>query len=50
MLVLDILKGFAPALVGVVLVSHLCGILARAAAMAGLASLRAGSGLTTVAC
>jgi glycerol-3-phosphate acyltransferase PlsY len=32
---LDILKGFAPALVGVLLVSHLCGILAGAAAMAG---------------
>jgi acyl phosphate:glycerol-3-phosphate acyltransferase len=32
---LDVLKGFAPALVGVILVSHLCGILAGAAAMAG---------------
>lgn len=32
---LDVLKGFAPALVGVILVSHLCGILAGAAAMLG---------------
>ena len=32
---LDILKGFAPAFVGVLWVSHLCGILAGAAAMAG---------------
>jgi len=32
---LDVLKGFAPALVGVLAVSHLCGILAGAAAMAG---------------
>jgi glycerol-3-phosphate acyltransferase PlsY len=32
---LDALKGFAPALVGVIEVSHLCGILAGAAAMAG---------------
>ena len=32
---LDALKGFAPALVGVILVSHLCGILAGAAAMLG---------------
>jgi acyl phosphate:glycerol-3-phosphate acyltransferase len=32
---LDALKGFAPALVGVLLVSHLCGILAGAAAMLG---------------
>ncbi len=32
---LDILKGFAPALVGVIEVSHLCGILAGAAAMVG---------------
>jgi glycerol-3-phosphate acyltransferase PlsY len=32
---LDTLKGFAPALVGVILVSHLCGILAGAAAMLG---------------
>jgi glycerol-3-phosphate acyltransferase PlsY len=32
---LDTLKGFAPALVGVLLVSHLCGILAGAAAMLG---------------
>ena len=33
--VLDALKGFAPALVGVLAVSPLCGILAGAAAMAG---------------
>jgi len=32
---LDVLKGFAPAFVGVLAVSHLCGILAGAAAMAG---------------
>jgi len=32
---LDTLKGFVPALVGVLLVSHLCGILAGAAAMLG---------------
>jgi glycerol-3-phosphate acyltransferase PlsY len=32
---LDIAKGFVPALVGVLAVSHLCGILAGAAAMAG---------------
>ena len=32
---LDALKGFAPALAGVILVSHLCGILAGAAAMLG---------------
>jgi acyl phosphate:glycerol-3-phosphate acyltransferase len=32
---LDALKGFAPALVGVLAVSHLCGILAGAAAMLG---------------
>jgi len=32
---LDALKGFVPALVGVLLVSHLCGILAGAAAMLG---------------
>jgi glycerol-3-phosphate acyltransferase PlsY len=32
---LDVLKGFAPAFVGVILVSHLCGILAGAAAMLG---------------
>jgi len=32
---LDVLKGFAPALVGVLEVSHLCGILAGAAAMVG---------------
>jgi len=32
---LDTLKGFAPALVGVLVVSHLCGILAGAAAMLG---------------
>ena len=34
-IVLDVLKGFAPALLGVVTVSHLCGILAGAAAMLG---------------
>jgi glycerol-3-phosphate acyltransferase PlsY len=34
-LALDVLKGFAPALVGVLLVSHLCGIAAGAAAMLG---------------
>src|SRR5205809_230593 len=33
--VLDVLKGFVPALVGVLAVSHLCGILAGAAAMFG---------------
>ena len=32
---LDLLKGFAPAFVGVVTVSHLCGILAGGAAMLG---------------
>lgn len=32
---LDVLKGFAPAFVGVHAVSHLCGILAGAAAMLG---------------
>jgi len=32
---LDALKGFAPALVGVLAVSHLCGILAGVAAMLG---------------
>jgi glycerol-3-phosphate acyltransferase PlsY len=32
---LDMLKGFVPALVGVLLVSHLCGIVAGAAAMVG---------------
>jgi glycerol-3-phosphate acyltransferase PlsY len=32
---LDMLKGFFPALVGVLLVSHLCGIVAGAAAMVG---------------
>src|SRR5438105_12614530 len=32
---LDALKGFVPALVGVVAVSHLCGIVAGAAAMLG---------------
>jgi glycerol-3-phosphate acyltransferase PlsY len=32
---LDMLKGFVPALLGVVLVSHLCGIVAGAAAMVG---------------
>jgi glycerol-3-phosphate acyltransferase PlsY len=34
-IVLDVAKGFAPALVGVLMVSHLCGILAGAAAMLG---------------
>jgi glycerol-3-phosphate acyltransferase PlsY len=34
-LLLDILKGFVPALVGVLAVSHLCGILAGAVAMLG---------------
>ena len=34
-MVLDVLKGFVPALVGVLAVSNLCGILAGAAAMAG---------------
>lgn len=33
--VLDTIKGFAPAFVGVLTVSHLCGILAGAAAMLG---------------
>jgi glycerol-3-phosphate acyltransferase PlsY len=32
---LDALKGFAPALAGAIVVSHLCGILAGAAAMLG---------------
>ena len=32
---LDALKGFAPALIGVLAVSHVCGILAGAAAMLG---------------
>jgi glycerol-3-phosphate acyltransferase PlsY len=32
---LDVLKGFVPALLGMLLVSHLCGIVAGAAAMAG---------------
>jgi glycerol-3-phosphate acyltransferase PlsY len=32
---LDMLKGFAPALLGVLAVSHVCGILAGAAAMLG---------------
>src|SRR5260370_29890954 len=32
---LDLLKGFVPALIGVLLVSHLCGTLAGAAAMLG---------------
>jgi glycerol-3-phosphate acyltransferase PlsY len=32
---LDTLKGFVPALLGVLLVSHLCGIVAGAAAMVG---------------
>jgi glycerol-3-phosphate acyltransferase PlsY len=34
-LALDVLKGFVPALLGVIFVSHLCGILAGAAAMLG---------------
>jgi len=34
-LLLDVLKGFVPALLGVIFVSHLVGILAGAAAMAG---------------
>jgi glycerol-3-phosphate acyltransferase PlsY len=34
-MLLDALKGFVPALVGVLVVSNLCGILAGAAAMAG---------------
>ena len=34
-IVLDFLKGFAPALVGVLVVSHVCGIAAGAAAMLG---------------
>ena len=34
-LALDVLKGFGPALAGVLAVSHLCGILAGAAAMLG---------------
>jgi acyl phosphate:glycerol-3-phosphate acyltransferase len=34
-IVLDVLKGFVPALLGVVYVSSLCGILAGAAAMVG---------------
>jgi glycerol-3-phosphate acyltransferase PlsY len=34
-ILLDALKGFAPALVGVLAVSHLCGIAAGAAAMLG---------------
>ena len=34
-ILLDALKGFAPALAGVLVVSHLCGILAGAAAMVG---------------
>lgn len=34
-LVLDVLKGFVPALLGVIVVSHLVGIIAGAAAMAG---------------
>ena len=32
---LDLLKGFLPAFAGVILVSHLCGVLAGAAAMLG---------------
>jgi glycerol-3-phosphate acyltransferase PlsY len=34
-ILLDALKGFVPALVGVLVVSHLCGIVAGAAAMLG---------------
>src|SRR6266436_2567743 len=34
-ILLDVLKGFVPALVGVLVVSHLCGIVAGAAAMVG---------------
>ena len=34
-ILLDVAKGFVPALVGVLAVSHLCGILAGAAAMLG---------------
>jgi acyl phosphate:glycerol-3-phosphate acyltransferase len=34
-IMLDVLKGFVPALLGVIYVSNLCGILAGAAAMAG---------------
>jgi glycerol-3-phosphate acyltransferase PlsY len=34
-IVLDVLKGFVPALLGVIFVSHLCGIVAGAAAMLG---------------
>ena len=34
-IVLDVLKGFAPAFAGVLVVSHLCGIVAGAAAMLG---------------
>jgi acyl phosphate:glycerol-3-phosphate acyltransferase len=34
-ILLDVLKGFVPALLGVVLVSHVCGIVAGAAAMLG---------------
>ena len=34
-ILLDILKGFVPALLGVLLVSHLCGIVAGGAAMLG---------------
>jgi acyl phosphate:glycerol-3-phosphate acyltransferase len=34
-IVLDVVKGFVPALVGVLVVSHLCGIAAGAAAMLG---------------
>jgi len=34
-LLLDVLKGFAPALLGVIFVSHLVGLLAGSAAMAG---------------
>lgn len=32
---LDVMKGFVPGLVGVLVVSHLCGIIAGSAAMAG---------------
>jgi glycerol-3-phosphate acyltransferase PlsY len=34
-IVLDVMKGFVPALLGVLLVSHLCGVVAGAAAMLG---------------
>jgi len=34
-IVLDVVKGFVPAVLGVLLVSHLCGVVAGAAAMLG---------------